>query len=165
MAVTSFKPLVIYLHKRGFARLATEKYNINRRSDVFAHLTNYSVNKKNIKRGRGRGGGGGGDGTSTAVTETDDDNDTGHVSKSKHEASAYQGKTQLQEDGEVKGEEDGRDVIEEGDDDGDEVGEEEGDKIKLSLEELKARLEALAVDTGGFHTHADYCVMFDLPDS
>ena len=36
----------MYLYEEGLARFATEKYNNNNPKNVFAHLTNYSINKK-----------------------------------------------------------------------------------------------------------------------
>lgn len=48
--VTSFDPLRIYLYKEGLTRLATEEYKSeSAKSNKFAHLTNYSINKKNDK--------------------------------------------------------------------------------------------------------------------
>lgn len=49
--VTSFNPLRVYMYDEGLARFATEKYTND--PDVlknkFVHLTNFSVNKRNIK--------------------------------------------------------------------------------------------------------------------
>lgn len=46
--VTSFDPLKIYVYNEGLARFASEPYNLETiKSNVFAHLTNYSINKKN----------------------------------------------------------------------------------------------------------------------
>ena len=49
--VTSFDPLKVYLFKEGLTRFATEKYSTNLTSlkKRFVHLTNYSVNKKNVE--------------------------------------------------------------------------------------------------------------------
>ena len=49
VAVTSFTPLRIYIHKEGLVRLSSEKYSYNKEdyNDRFRHLTNYSVNKAN----------------------------------------------------------------------------------------------------------------------
>jgi len=48
--VTSFDPLRIYIYKEGLTRLATELYKPETStSNKFAHLTNYSINKKNEK--------------------------------------------------------------------------------------------------------------------
>jgi tubulin polyglutamylase TTLL5 len=49
VAVTSFNPLKIYLHKEGLCRLATEPYSNDTYDHKYAHLTNYSINKHNIK--------------------------------------------------------------------------------------------------------------------
>ena len=48
--VTSYDPLKVYLFKEGLTRFATEKYSTNMSSlkKRFVHLTNYSVNKRNI---------------------------------------------------------------------------------------------------------------------
>lgn len=46
--VTSFEPLKIYIYNEGLVRFASEAYDINTiKSNIFAHLTNYSINKKN----------------------------------------------------------------------------------------------------------------------
>jgi Tubulin-tyrosine ligase family len=46
--VTSFEPLRIYVYKEGLARFASEEYsNKLSKDNKYAHLTNYSVNKKN----------------------------------------------------------------------------------------------------------------------
>ena len=52
VAITSVNPLKIYLYDEGLARFATEKYegSISDTKNVFAHLTNYSINKKNLNR-------------------------------------------------------------------------------------------------------------------
>jgi len=49
--VTSFDPLKVYLFKEGLTRFATEKYstNMNSLKKRFVHLTNYSVNKRNVE--------------------------------------------------------------------------------------------------------------------
>ena len=50
--VSSFYPLRIYFYKDGLARFATEEYSYNieeaQLQNKFVHLTNYSINKKNI---------------------------------------------------------------------------------------------------------------------
>ena len=51
VVVTSFEPLKIYIFKEGLARFASEPYvgsKINK-DNMFVHLTNYSINKKNDK--------------------------------------------------------------------------------------------------------------------
>lgn len=46
--VTSYDPLRIYVFKEGLARFASETYSSKMDKDnKFAHLTNYSINKKN----------------------------------------------------------------------------------------------------------------------
>ena len=47
MALTSVNPLRIYIYEEGLARLATEKYDTQDLKNVYSHLTNYSINKKN----------------------------------------------------------------------------------------------------------------------
>ena len=45
--VTSFDPLKIYIYNEGLVRFASEPYDIsNTKENVYAHLTNYSINKK-----------------------------------------------------------------------------------------------------------------------
>lgn len=45
--VTNFDPLKIYVYNEGLVRFASEPYNIESiKSNVYAHLTNYSINKK-----------------------------------------------------------------------------------------------------------------------
>ena len=47
--VTWFDPLRIYLYKEGLARFWSEKYNLDKSlKNKFIHLTNYSINKKNV---------------------------------------------------------------------------------------------------------------------
>lgn len=50
VAVTSVNPLRIYVYEEGLVRFATEKYDTDDHSNVYSHLTNYSINKKNISR-------------------------------------------------------------------------------------------------------------------
>jgi tubulin polyglutamylase TTLL6/13 len=48
--ITSIDPLRIYIHREGMARFCTEPYeepNSTNLDNLFAHLTNYSLNKKN----------------------------------------------------------------------------------------------------------------------
>jgi tubulin polyglutamylase TTLL4 len=49
--VTSYDPLKVYLFREGLTRFATEKYstNMNSLKKRFVHLTNYSVNKRNVE--------------------------------------------------------------------------------------------------------------------
>jgi len=45
--VTSVEPLRIYIYNEGLARFASEPYNVvTAKQNVYAHLTNYSINKK-----------------------------------------------------------------------------------------------------------------------
>ena len=58
--ITCFEPLTIYLYKDGLVRFATQPYNTKNKVR-FAHLTNFSVNKKasnykkNVDKGSGAG--------------------------------------------------------------------------------------------------------------
>jgi hypothetical protein len=46
--VTCYDPLRIYVFKEGLARFASETYSSKKSNDnMFMHLTNYSINKKN----------------------------------------------------------------------------------------------------------------------
>jgi tubulin polyglutamylase TTLL4 len=44
--VTSYDPLTIFIYQDGLVRFATQKYSTKNRKSRFAHLTNFSVNKK-----------------------------------------------------------------------------------------------------------------------
>lgn len=44
--VTCFEPLTIYMYNDGLVRFATQPYTTKNRKSRFAHLTNFSVNKK-----------------------------------------------------------------------------------------------------------------------
>uniref|UniRef100_K7F566 Tubulin tyrosine ligase like 2 n=1 Tax=Pelodiscus sinensis TaxID=13735 RepID=K7F566_PELSI len=60
VCVTSFCPLTIYTYEEGLVRFATEKYDLGSLDNVYAHLTNTSINKfgasyKKNKEGIGRG--------------------------------------------------------------------------------------------------------------
>lgn len=44
--ITSYEPLTIYLYREGLVRFATQPYNTKNTKLKFAHLTNFSVNKK-----------------------------------------------------------------------------------------------------------------------
>jgi len=52
VAITCINPLRIYIYEDGLTRFATSKYSVNingnKKGQKFAHLTNFSVNKKNI---------------------------------------------------------------------------------------------------------------------
>ncbi|XP_067676072.1 uncharacterized protein [Haliotis asinina] len=45
VAVPSFHPLSVYIYQEGIVRFSTEKFDLNNISNVFAHLTNTSINK------------------------------------------------------------------------------------------------------------------------
>lgn len=49
--VTSFNPLRVYLYDEGLARFATEPYTNDQDilKNKFVHLTNFSINKRNVK--------------------------------------------------------------------------------------------------------------------
>ena len=47
--ITSYTPLKIYLYNNGLVRFATENYEKGNYNNIFIHLTNYSINKKNSK--------------------------------------------------------------------------------------------------------------------
>ena len=52
VVVTCYDPLRVYVYREGLVRFATEKYvsaenGKNEEGSVYAHLTNYSINKKN----------------------------------------------------------------------------------------------------------------------
>lgn len=49
VAVLSFDPLRVYLHEEGLTRFATEQYDLENVENRFMHLTNYSINKYNVK--------------------------------------------------------------------------------------------------------------------
>jgi len=44
--VTGADPLRIYVHEEGLTRISTKDYSLKNIKDRFAHLTNYSINKK-----------------------------------------------------------------------------------------------------------------------
>lgn len=50
--VTSYCPLKVYIYKDGLVRFATEEYNLDPRNynQKYVHLTNFSINKKNIRK-------------------------------------------------------------------------------------------------------------------
>lgn len=44
--VSGVDPLRVYVHNEGLTRISTSNYSLNNTRNVFAHLTNYSINKK-----------------------------------------------------------------------------------------------------------------------
>ncbi|XP_028996563.2 probable tubulin polyglutamylase TTLL2 isoform X2 [Betta splendens] len=56
VCVKSFHPLTVYVHQEGLVRFATEKYDLSSLHNVYAHLTNTSINKSGpfykTKKGR-----------------------------------------------------------------------------------------------------------------
>ncbi|KAM6279657.1 putative tubulin polyglutamylase TTLL2 isoform 1-T2 [Porphyrio hochstetteri] len=60
VCVTSFCPLTVYTYEEGLVRFATEKFDLSSLDNVYAHLTNTSINKygasyKAYKEGIGYG--------------------------------------------------------------------------------------------------------------
>ena len=47
--IASFTPLRVYLYNNGLVRFATEDYQRGNFDNIFIHLTNYSINKNNLK--------------------------------------------------------------------------------------------------------------------
>lgn len=49
--VTSVNPLEVFIYKEGFGRFSTVPYTLdpNDKANKFVHLTNYSINKHNMK--------------------------------------------------------------------------------------------------------------------
>ncbi|XP_062268066.1 probable tubulin polyglutamylase TTLL2 [Platichthys flesus] len=45
VCVKSFHPLTVYIHQEGLVRFATEKFSLASLGNLFAHLTNSSINK------------------------------------------------------------------------------------------------------------------------
>ena len=56
VCVTSFKPMEAFLYKEGFGRFATEPYSLapDQRHNLFAHLTNSSINQEERADGSSR---------------------------------------------------------------------------------------------------------------
>ncbi|XP_028253755.1 putative tubulin polyglutamylase TTLL2 [Parambassis ranga] len=56
VCVKSFHPLTVYIHQEGLVRFSTEKYNLSSLRNLYAHLTNTSINKfgpfYNINKGQ-----------------------------------------------------------------------------------------------------------------
>lgn len=46
VVITGVDPLRVYVFKEGLTRISTSKYSLKNLGDRFAHLTNYSINKK-----------------------------------------------------------------------------------------------------------------------
>jgi tubulin polyglutamylase TTLL4 len=44
--VSGVDPMRVYVHSEGLTRISTNKYSLNNTQDRFAHLTNYTINKK-----------------------------------------------------------------------------------------------------------------------
>ena len=47
--VSSFTPLKFYIYYNGLVRFATEDYNKGNYDNIYIHITNYSINKNNLK--------------------------------------------------------------------------------------------------------------------
>jgi len=47
VALTSVNPLRLYVYDEGLVRFASERYDTTDLKNVFSHLTNYSINKRN----------------------------------------------------------------------------------------------------------------------
>lgn len=45
VCVKSFHPLTVYIHQEGLVRFSTEKYDLSALRNLYAHLTNTSINK------------------------------------------------------------------------------------------------------------------------
>lgn len=54
VCVTCFCPLTIYNYQEGLVRFATEKFNLNSLDNIFAHLTNTSINKYSTSYSTGK---------------------------------------------------------------------------------------------------------------
>jgi len=46
LSITGVDPLRVYIHDEGLTRISTSKYSLKNLDNKFAHLTNYSINKK-----------------------------------------------------------------------------------------------------------------------
>ena len=49
VVVTGVDPLRVYVHQEGLTRISTSAYSLNNTKNRFAHLTNYTINKKSDK--------------------------------------------------------------------------------------------------------------------
>ena len=49
VVITCYDPLRVYVYREGLVRFASEKYEKgdDEERNIYAHLTNYSINKKN----------------------------------------------------------------------------------------------------------------------
>lgn len=52
VALTSVNPLRVYVYDEGLVRFASEKYDTSDLKNIFSHLTNYSINKRNVEQFR-----------------------------------------------------------------------------------------------------------------
>ncbi|KAJ1155122.1 hypothetical protein NDU88_007857 [Pleurodeles waltl] len=50
--VTSFSPLTVYVYQEGLVRFATEKFDLSSLNNIYAHLTNTSINKFGVSYGK-----------------------------------------------------------------------------------------------------------------
>lgn len=129
VGVTSFEPLKVYLHEEGLIRLASSEYSTaaGSYSDRFCHLTNYSINKRNVvdEGAKGRASDLEAEGSTEAAESAD-----AAVEGTPLDSAARIGKGK---DGDGDGEDDG---------DGDSRGEDSEDTgIKLRLSELGSRMQ------------------------
>ncbi|XP_029452661.1 probable tubulin polyglutamylase TTLL2 [Rhinatrema bivittatum] len=54
VCVTSFCPLTVYVYQEGLVRFATEKFDLDSLDNIYAHLTNTSINKYGISYSKGK---------------------------------------------------------------------------------------------------------------
>ncbi|XP_044147169.1 probable tubulin polyglutamylase TTLL2 [Bufo gargarizans] len=54
VCVTCFCPLTIYIYQEGLVRFATEKFSLSSLDNIFAHLTNTSINKHSMSYSAGK---------------------------------------------------------------------------------------------------------------
>ncbi|KAA0184165.1 putative tubulin polyglutamylase TTLL2 [Fasciolopsis buskii] len=54
--VPSYAPFIVYIHSDGLVRFATEKFNLDDLKNVYAHLTNSSINTKGPQYLMNKGG-------------------------------------------------------------------------------------------------------------
>lgn len=137
VAVTSFLPLKIYIHREGLVRLASEPYCSSGYSDRFAHLTNYSVNKLNPKQINANSV----PNNSNTVTLNENSSDQNNISTANESFSPRRPHSDSDSQYDENEVEDGNDEDDEG-----RTAESEKGRIKLTLEELWTRLSDLHVD-------------------